>query len=293
MRPGDGRHKEPTMAIFSWFSRKPAAKSAPLPDSSSGLSRQDPTRPVRPAGARARPASEPAPGQPANRKAERLARRELLYGVVRESMVRAGVLSASYKFKVLALDQRGRQFLVMMDLASQFGGETDRLAEIEAMIAQAAKARHDILVTAVYWRINETVATGRPGALATHHHGHSQPAPLSASHPATPAAATSRPAPLMPPVSQPAPLDVEFSKTMPLHRSVDPLQDDEVEAFKRALAAGASIKQAVAATTPPAAKAPHHGPQSYTLLTGYEDTEMSDPDEPPAALSATQYGELR
>jgi hypothetical protein len=29
------------------------------------------------------------------------------------------------------------------------------------------------------------------------------------------------------------------------------------------------------------------------LLTGYEDTEMHDSDEPAPALSSTQYGELR
>ena len=60
-----------------------------------------------------------------------MARRELLYGVVREAMVRAGVLSSSYKFKVLSLDARGRQFLVMVDLSHGAGGETGRLAEIE------------------------------------------------------------------------------------------------------------------------------------------------------------------
>jgi hypothetical protein len=45
-------------------------------------------------------------------------RREMLYAVVREAMVRAGVLSSTYKFKVLSLDPRGRQFMVMVDLAT-------------------------------------------------------------------------------------------------------------------------------------------------------------------------------
>ncbi len=94
------------------------------------------------------------------RKAERLKRREELYGVVRDAMTRAGILSASYKFKVLSLDPRGGQYLVMMDLANQAAGDTGRLAEIEALIAQNAKIRHEILVTAVYWRVNEYVATG-------------------------------------------------------------------------------------------------------------------------------------
>ena len=53
-----------------------------------------------------------------------MARRELLYAVVREAMVRAGVLSSSYKFKVLSLDPRGRQFLVMVDLAHGAGSDT-------------------------------------------------------------------------------------------------------------------------------------------------------------------------
>ena len=38
---------------------------------------------------------------------------------------------------------------------------------------------------------------------------------------------------------------------------------------------------------------PHHKTErSYTLLTGYEDTEMVDPDARAPALSTTQYGDL-
>ena len=65
---------------------------------------------------RVRAAGNP-PGA-ANRKHERLERRELLYAVVREAMIQGRVLSSSYKFKVLSLDARGRQYL-MMDLATQ------------------------------------------------------------------------------------------------------------------------------------------------------------------------------
>ena len=125
---------------LSWLIKAPAA--APP---SSGLSRLDSTRPY----AGARP-PQAAPGQPANRKHERMARRELLYTVVREAMVRAGVLSSSYKFKVLSLDPRGRQFMVMVDLAQGAGSDTNRLAEIEKAVAQSAKARYDIMVSAVY-----------------------------------------------------------------------------------------------------------------------------------------------
>ena len=70
--------------------------------------------------------------------------RELLYTVVREAMNKMGVLSSSYKFKVLSLDSRGRQYLVMMDVQRLQTGEVGRLAEIETLIAQTAKARHDM-----------------------------------------------------------------------------------------------------------------------------------------------------
>jgi hypothetical protein len=235
---------------------------------SSGLSRLDSTKPVN--------ARHAATAQPANRKQERMARRELLYAVVREAMVRAGVLSSTYKFKVLSLDPRGRQFMVMVDLAQGAGSDTRRLAEIEAMVAQSAKARYDILVSAVYWRGNEHVAVGDPTPLA---------------QPAQPAA---RQAPL---VSQPMPLPAD-SGAMPLNEHIsrpaelgaapprfDPLRQDEVAAFRKALDVGVRGEQALATVG--------KSGQSYTLLTGFEDTEMAAADEVAEHLSGTQYGSLR
>lgn len=276
------------MSMFSWFTARKPVKD-PV---SSGLSRVEPTRP---AGKR-----PPDNGQPANRKNERMARRELLYAVVRESMTRAGVVSASYKFKVLSLDGRGRQFLVMVDLARDHGGETARLAEIEASIAQAAKSRHDIVVTAVYWRTNEHVAIGEPTALPKPRVSNSQPAPLD-SQPAAldsgPAALHSAPTPLD---SGPAPLAPAGGKRPSRY---DPIQADEVAAFKQALANGVANPAAAAAA---AVGVPHgasaktfdgsakRGPQSYTLLTGFEDTELPDALDrrPPPILSGTQHGDL-
>ena len=240
---------------------------------------------------------DPAPGsnaQPANRKGERMARRELLYTVVRESMANAGVLSSSYKFKVLSLDARGRQFLVMVDLARGNGGETARLAEIEALIAQGAKGRHDIVVTAVYWRTNEHVAVGDPAARLPRTHN-SRPAPLDSQ----PGALEPHPAPLN---SKPAPLTAApLTAAAPTRSRFEPIQADEVAAFKRALAAGTSNPAAAAAAAVGVAHgasaksfdgAGKHGPQSYTLLTGFEDTEMPDQDARAPVLSGTQYGDL-
>lgn len=274
------------MSIFSWMF--PAQKPAKALAESSGLSRMEPTRPVgkRP-GAKDTAVNN---AQPANRKSERMARRELLYVVVRESMVRAGVLSAGYKFKVLSLDARGRQFLVMVDLARNHGCETSRLAEIEALIAQGAKSRYDIIVTAVYWRTNEHVAVGDP-TQARHKDLDSQPAALDSQ----PVALDAQPQ------AQPAP--VAAAVPPPPRSRFEPIQADEVAAFKQALAAGVVNPAAAAATAVgvvshgASAKAfdgsGRHGPQSYTLLTGFEDTELPDSDQRvPASLSGTQYGEL-
>jgi hypothetical protein len=147
------------MSLFRWIF---ASRKADAQFESSGLSRMEPTRPVRRDGRQ--PGPVPSNGQPANRKSERMARRELLYAVVRECMVKSGVLSSSYKFKVLSLDGRGRQFLVMVDLAGDCGLQAAQFGEIEALIAQSAKLRHDIIVTSVYWRTNEHVAVGDPRA---------------------------------------------------------------------------------------------------------------------------------
>ena len=161
------------MSFFSWFMRKPSAKRQ-LPQPSAPMNAG---APASVSGRTHKPSSNaPAPEQTAVIKNERMERRELLYIVVRDAMVCAGVLSASYKFKVLSLDPRGLQFLVMMDLAPEFGGETERLNEIETLIAQTAKARYNITVSAVYWRINEQVTTA----------GLSRPMPAPAAAPRPP-----------------------------------------------------------------------------------------------------------
>ena len=89
---------------------------------------------------------------PGARRSERAARRENLYGVIRDCMVSAGVLSASYRFKVLSLDGWGKQFMIMVDLLDAGGNTTRELTAIEGAIVRAACARHDIGVKAVYWR---------------------------------------------------------------------------------------------------------------------------------------------
>ncbi|GAB4208500.1 MAG: hypothetical protein Fur0019_14320 [Tibeticola sp.] len=101
-------------------------------------------------------------------KDERARLRELLYTVVRESMVRVGVLSSSFKFKVLATDPRGRKFIVMMELSRELDSNLVQLAEIEQLICTTARARYRINVSAVYWRCaNPVVAKPAPAPAAT------------------------------------------------------------------------------------------------------------------------------
>jgi hypothetical protein len=228
------------MGFLNWFLAKPANrqfKNSIQNEIHNTLA--DATRPLMPS--MAKPTAQPATSASAQRleqrRLDRNARRELLFEIVRESMLRVGVLSSAFKFKVLALDQRGQTFLVMIDLSADFAGETDKLSEIEALISQAAKTRFDLIVQAVYWRFFDTVMTNsgsRQGAasgpapmfgLTTN----SRPAPLSAQpFPAIPSSVE--------PLARPKPAADSLSPNVP---KADPLQRDEVEAFKRALASGA------------------------------------------------------
>lgn len=311
------------MSLFSWFSRKPAPPKPRPAAEPSGLLNADATVPLQ--GRAGKPVAPPLPpDHAANRKNERMERRELLYTVVRDAMVRAGVLSASYKFKVLSLDQRGRQFLVMMDLAREYGGETVRLSEIEALIAQTAKTRYDILVTAVYWRINDHVAVGipqkgvapqgaalpvpaavppvarRPPVAAVAPVPAKPAAPVAPSAPAAPVrpAAVPAPAPILgtasswPPLMAAGPAaaaapEVQRQAAPPRY---EPIEADEVAAFKRALANAAAAPVAPAKPGVPVRSGPLLPPSPPT---GFEDTEMPGADTRSPDLSNTQYGELR
>jgi len=245
------------MSLLNWFTKKPPNRHS-VPAESSGLGHIDATVPFSASGKpRGRAASTP-PGSAANRKNERLERRELLYSVVREAMIKAGVLSSTYKFKVLSLDSRGRQYLIMMDLARQYAGETARLAEIEGLIAQHAKTRHDILVTAVYWRINEHVTAGLSRVSAV--------------------------APVVAPVAAPVTPPATAAAAATPKRGYEPLHPEEVAAFKQALAS-------VATTQPLSAPGEivRSGRRNPEPPPAFVDTEL---DDRPSPLSGTQYGDL-
>ena len=260
------------MALFNWFSGKSnSIKKAQQPGSAPlakhASAGQDALQTA--LAASSRPAPD-AVNRSEVRKAKRHVRREQLYSAIRQAMTRAGVLSASFKFKVLSLDQRGDQFLVMMDMHPSLGLPEKKLADSEALIIDTAKSQFEILVTAVYWRVD---AAAEPGGLNASGF-HSKPAPL-----------TSTPASLPVPHAMPTPMPIPSAKK-PVTR-FEPIEDDEVTAFKHALAASAEHHPAALDT----AGKNRSGLRSFTLITGFEDTEMSESAAVPA-LSATQYGDL-
>ena len=137
------------MSLFNWFS----GKSLQDPSTADRRAKQvSGGRDVSPAMPQ-RSALE-AGSQEQKRKLERYARREQLYIAIREAMTRAGILSASYKFKVLSLDRRDSEFLVMVDMSRIAGDLSVKTVEMETLIVHNAKARFDLAVSAVYWRLN-------------------------------------------------------------------------------------------------------------------------------------------
>lgn len=99
------------------------------------------------------------------RRGRRILRREQLFGIVRESMIRGGVLSTSYEFKVLAMDANADKFLVLVELALPAETMPDEyLLEIERWVQSSARSRHAMEVPAIYWR-RKPVAEQRGTAL--------------------------------------------------------------------------------------------------------------------------------
>lgn len=235
------------MSFFSWFTAKPPPTLGQSTDSGAGGT------------------SKQIIATEANdRRIKRHGRREQLYLVIRETLTHLGVLSASYKFKVLALDQHGEKFLVMVDLAQSLQATGAQAHDAEKQIIQSALNRFEIVVTAVYWRANAQMT---PPAAAV----------------VRPRAEIARPE-----VFAPRPRDEEAlaaAATAARSRRYEPIEADEVAAFRLALQAAAPKR----AVKPEEKSKTRIGRSSYALLTGFEETEM--PNFSPA-LGTTQYGDL-
>jgi hypothetical protein len=83
-------------------------------------------------------------------------RREQLFSVVRENMVRAGVLSSAYKFKALTLDRQGSSFILMFDIDSNAtDSRPEALRALEHSLQTLVQEHIGVTVKAVYWRARE------------------------------------------------------------------------------------------------------------------------------------------
>ncbi|MEO9100898.1 MAG: hypothetical protein ABI212_11690 [Burkholderiaceae bacterium] len=227
--------------------------------------------------------------------AERADRRERLYRVVREALMRCGVLSASYKFKVLSTDARGLQFLVMLDVASDTA-QLMRFSEIEAIIRQTAKDQYDVDVVAVYSRVNPQLAA-RATQMPTAGYGepaHSQRpfamAPGPASTQAGHSAANHHAEALgLGQAALPAGSSVfGLGKSAAPDSRFDPIHADEVNAFKRALSGNNSQPA-------PADGVVRRSGARRKPIIDFEDTQVvaARGGRPDLGLSATQYGDLQ
>lgn len=197
-------------------------------------------------------------------------RRDHLYRVVRDVMLRSEVLASHYKFKVLSLDTQGQQFLVMVDLLGDIALPGAQLRAIETQVSTMAMQRHKLLVKAVYWRQAAPAAAPAPSASAA-----SSPAAASA----TPSATT----PVPPDAPAPTPRGRGGAKA----QGFEPIGPDEVLAFKKAI--GESPTSAPLATT---GRPQVSGPRNAAVMTGFEDTQLLEPDESASPLSRTQFGDF-
>ena len=93
-------------------------------------------------------------------------RREMLYEAIRITMQAHGILSASYRFRVVRNDRRGHMYSVMMDLSTDFmhnrEGCPAQLVALGMAIGKNAAARYGILVSGVYWRVNDQMPGFEP-----------------------------------------------------------------------------------------------------------------------------------
>lgn len=222
------------------------------------------------------------PSAPANNpgRSERTQRREQLYLAVRDAMVRSGVLSSAYKFKVLSLDPQGLQFLVMIDIAPANGSDVARQREMAALLTQFARTRFHIDVVAVYWRVQETL--GAPGLA-------------NAATPAPNAAIPIAPRPLRPVSTPPIVASPVHPAPVvaPAVSGFEPIAPDEVAAFKQALQKTTSVVATSTAMSPRRPVSAFPEPEHDSESDGFADTVIAEDDGYAPPLGPTQYGNLR
>ena len=239
------------MSLFSWlFSKSPAQPAASVGLGDKLSSTQQPAT-----------AADPL----AELKQQRHHNRESLYEIVRSVMLRSEVLSSHYKFKVLSLDTKGRQFLVMIDLLNDAALQPHRWSGIEQLMTLTALQHHDLEIKGLYWRLMMQPTTPTVVMSAK------SESPAAHVVPQAAAAAVAASVPIAPPIH-------EF----------EPIHQDEVLAFKKAIADATPAGEAA----PQVGKVVSSGPRRAPPEHGYEDTQLLEPEEGVSPLSQTQLGGL-
>ena len=111
---------------------------------------------------------------------ERMAfRREMLFEAVKSTLNHNSIAPNTYRFKVVRTDKRGHCYVVMFDMSPDFmaseQGQHSQLSKLATALIANAQSRYGLVVGAVYWRIDETLA-----ALVAEWARPSNPAPLAA-----------------------------------------------------------------------------------------------------------------
>lgn len=154
------------MSIFNWFSRHSSQEKSALTEQHHSSLRSKKSAAL---------SQEDELDQRSDRTKLRHLRRDQSFVAIREAMTRTGILSANYKFKVFSEDQLGNEFVVMISLVTVAGDPLPPFSEMEAGIMESTKARFDIVISAVYWRLMEVPITAKSPPLSTPARVPSQP----------------------------------------------------------------------------------------------------------------------
>ncbi|HEX5805762.1 MAG TPA: hypothetical protein VFY31_05440 [Macromonas sp.] len=101
------------------------------------------------------PPRQPAAGAPPD-KQHRAERRDELGAALRETLLRAGILSSRYKARFLSLSRQAEQFVVLCELDDR-DTETSHAAlnKLERAMQRLLQERYPHLqITQIYWRVH-------------------------------------------------------------------------------------------------------------------------------------------
>jgi hypothetical protein len=157
----------------------------------------------------------------------------------------------------------------MVDLLGDHALHSDRWAEVEQLVTAMA-LHHDLQVKAVYWRLMMSAPADAQAATAA-----------TAATPAVPLARV---------VAAPTVTAVSAAALAPGKSAFDPILNDEVLAFKRAIADAMPDQDASAHSTGEVVSSGPRHPEPPTPA--YQDTQLLEPEDAGSPLSRTQFGGL-